>query len=372
MNDIKIASILIRKRREKGITQEELASYMGVSKAAVSKWEKEQSYPDITLLPQLATFFNVSLDELLGYSPQLTREDTWKLCRRLSADFTTSSFDDFMTECREVIKKYYSCFPLLYQIAVLLINHHLTAGTKEKQDEVAREAKALCQRIVSESGDALLSRDALYIQCYCSLMLETPDEVFTVLGESLRTQGMTADSLISQAFELAGNTSKAKETAQCGMYAHLMSLIGATLTYAKLSEDAFDTAETAFHKAMELICLYNVDKLDANTMGKAYLIGASLYSKHGYLEKALELLEKYTDLCFNLFFPYKLKGDSFFTDVDEWLDSDELGSSLNYDTKIVKQHMLHSLNAFPSLAALHDEPRYKSIVQKLTDYANAE
>ncbi len=69
MNEIRIAHILTQKRRSRGITQEELAEYMGVSKAAVSKWEKGQSYPDITLLPQLAAFFNISVDELLGYSP---------------------------------------------------------------------------------------------------------------------------------------------------------------------------------------------------------------------------------------------------------------------------------------------------------------
>lgn len=54
-------------RREKGITQEELASVLGVSNQAVSKWESAQCCPDITLLPELAKYFNVSVDKLLGY-----------------------------------------------------------------------------------------------------------------------------------------------------------------------------------------------------------------------------------------------------------------------------------------------------------------
>ena len=44
MKEIHIARTIIQKRREKGMTQDELASYMGVSKAAVSKWEIGQSY----------------------------------------------------------------------------------------------------------------------------------------------------------------------------------------------------------------------------------------------------------------------------------------------------------------------------------------
>ena len=49
MKEINIAQTIIDKRKEKGITQEDLAEYIGVSKASVSKWETGQSYPDITL-----------------------------------------------------------------------------------------------------------------------------------------------------------------------------------------------------------------------------------------------------------------------------------------------------------------------------------
>jgi len=38
------------------------------------KWETASTYPDIALLPKLAAFFNISIDELIGYEPQLTKE----------------------------------------------------------------------------------------------------------------------------------------------------------------------------------------------------------------------------------------------------------------------------------------------------------
>lgn len=78
MREINIAKVITSKRREKGLTQEELASYMGVSKASVSKWETGQSYPDIVFLPQLATFFNISMDQLMDYEPQMCKEDIRK------------------------------------------------------------------------------------------------------------------------------------------------------------------------------------------------------------------------------------------------------------------------------------------------------
>ena len=52
-------------RKEKGLTQEELAQHMGISPQAVSKWENDQTCPDISALPKLARLFGITVDELL-------------------------------------------------------------------------------------------------------------------------------------------------------------------------------------------------------------------------------------------------------------------------------------------------------------------
>ena len=53
-------------RRRAGLTQEQFAAELKVSRQAVSKWENDLSCPDIALLPQLARLFDVTTDELLG------------------------------------------------------------------------------------------------------------------------------------------------------------------------------------------------------------------------------------------------------------------------------------------------------------------
>ncbi len=55
-----------RLRREKNLTQETLAEFLGVTFQSVSNWERGESYPDITMLPEIASFFKVSIEELLG------------------------------------------------------------------------------------------------------------------------------------------------------------------------------------------------------------------------------------------------------------------------------------------------------------------
>ena len=63
--DMTIGKRIAHFRKEKGLTQEELAGHMGISPQAVSKWENDQTCPDISALPKLAKLFGVTVDELL-------------------------------------------------------------------------------------------------------------------------------------------------------------------------------------------------------------------------------------------------------------------------------------------------------------------
>ncbi len=67
-------------RRKRNLTQEKLAEFLGVSFQAVSKWERGDTYPDISMLPEIAGFFKVSVDELLGVNrAENEKEITTKL-----------------------------------------------------------------------------------------------------------------------------------------------------------------------------------------------------------------------------------------------------------------------------------------------------
>lgn len=119
-------------RREKGYTQEKLAEMLGVSTAAVSKWENGNSYPDITLLPQLAEIFDVSLDYLFSYdtAARKTIPEVIKEANRISKE---SNRDASIALIAKTLARYPNNEMLIFELA----RHKFTAsnykGKKERE-----------------------------------------------------------------------------------------------------------------------------------------------------------------------------------------------------------------------------------------------
>ena len=74
-----LATAIARLRRERGLTQEQLSTHLGVTAQAVSKWEHGQSVPDTVLLPTLAQVFGTSIDVLFGYVEQAKLTNPYEL-----------------------------------------------------------------------------------------------------------------------------------------------------------------------------------------------------------------------------------------------------------------------------------------------------
>ena len=66
---------IVQKRKQLGLTQDALAEKLGVTPQAVSKWENDQSCPDITMLPRLAEIFGITTDALLGITEDIPTKD---------------------------------------------------------------------------------------------------------------------------------------------------------------------------------------------------------------------------------------------------------------------------------------------------------
>ncbi len=248
MKEINLGRILIESRHKRGITQDELASYMGVSKAAVSKWETGTTYPDITLLPQLATYFNISIDELFGYEPQMTKEQIRDLYRKLAADFSTQPIEQVREQCREITRKYFSCFPLLYQIGSLYVNHSTLVEDKTAAKEMLEDASRLFERVKSETDNVDLAKQALNMEALCQFSLGNPQKVLNLLGEPDFSMTST-EPLLASAYHVLGNKKEARSILQVGIFQHTVVLMNLLSIYLGLCLDNMETFEETGRKA---------------------------------------------------------------------------------------------------------------------------
>lgn len=367
MREINIASVIVAKRKEKGLTQDALADYMGVTKASVSKWETAQSYPDITLLPQLATFFNISIDELMGYMPQMTADDIKRTYQKLSLDFSEKPFDSVYDSCQLIIKKYFACFPLLLKMALLLINHSMLTKGPERQIEVIKEAISLCERVRTESDDVWLVKQANSYEALGHLMVNEPIMVIDRLEDTIKPL-MADEMTLSYAYQQLGQTEKSKNVLQVSMYQHLLTILGFAPLYFQLVADDPQKFEEALERFIKLAKLFNVDRLNQNIMAQLYYAAAQIQAMAGNIENSLSLIEAYTEVCIAIKFPLEMKGDHFFDSIDGWLKELIDSEGVPRSEKVIKESMLIGLTQNPAFSMMKDDIRFKQCIYKINDY----
>ena len=167
--DILIGTMIKKLRRERGLTQEEVAAHIGVSYQAISKWERGDGYPDITLLPTLAHYFGVTIDELIGTEQIADRTEydainrEWQE-RHLRAKRTRDNalHQENIRLMRDALKRWPNDALLLVQLSTTL---ERIDGTAEEKRANLRESIMLQEQIL-RGEDSDVRSAALYNICF--------------------------------------------------------------------------------------------------------------------------------------------------------------------------------------------------------------
>ena len=104
-------------RLKKGLTQEQIACYLGVSTPAVNKWEKGNTYPDITLLPALARLLGTDLNTLLSFKDDLTNLEISNFADKIFEDASENGIDHAFEIAMNKIHEYPNCDQLTLAVA---------------------------------------------------------------------------------------------------------------------------------------------------------------------------------------------------------------------------------------------------------------
>ncbi len=162
-----INNVIREKRKEIGLTQEQLADYLGVSAPAVNKWEKGTTYPDISLLPALARLLKVDMNTLMCFHEGLTEQEIASFSKEAVDTIKLSGFKDGFDMLMEKIQEYPNCSELIHTAALLLDGSLLYygAGTPDREyyeDQITalyeRAAKGDDEQIREKSCFMLVSK----------------------------------------------------------------------------------------------------------------------------------------------------------------------------------------------------------------------
>ncbi len=359
MSEMKLGRNILCLRRERGITQDELAEYLGVSKSAVSKWETGNSYPDILLLPQLASLFNISVDQLIGYEPQLTKEAIRKIYQELAEALTGENKAEALEKSREYVKKYYSCFPFLLQVAVLYLNNCDLQADAVLQEETLE----LCRRVAEESRDAALIHDAVYVEAYVYLMTGRAAEALNVLGEDILPMAQDAE-LIAASYQLLGNPDRAKEIFLITAYQHLVFLIQDLINYMALCPGQKEVEDITLERLFAVAGAFQLDGLHATTSLSLSLIAATVYAGRKEKDRTLAALDRFVAVCQRDDI-LELHGDDYFYSLEKWFQDFSLGARAPREPKLVKASIVAALEQNPVFDFIRDDFRFRSCVEKL-------
>ena len=144
-----IGSTIKRLRREKDITQEQLAEYLGITSRAISQWECDRTSPDISQLPALCHIFDVSSDVLLGIDIEKNNEEIKKYLDTARDLCYQAKWEEYTAILREANKKFPRDYKIMHNLAEAIVNEYSRKGIKEYE-----EVFDLCNRILSECTDS--------------------------------------------------------------------------------------------------------------------------------------------------------------------------------------------------------------------------
>lgn len=371
MNRLNIADNIVQLRHNKKITQEQLAEFIGVTKASVSKWENSQSTPDITILPLLATFFDVTVDELLGYTPQLSKEQIQNLYQKFSEKFAECPFEEVMSETQGYVKRYYSCYPFLLQICILWLNHCKMAENGESQKEICLSIDRLCRHIKENCKDMRIHGNAVVLQTLVYFQLGRTQEIVDELEEFSASNrfGNQSSVLLAQAYAMLGKAEKADVFAQISMYDNVMNLLANAVCYLMIHTEHLSVCEETIKRIEQLAEIYSIADLNPNSLASFEYQAAICYLAHEEKQEALEHIDKYILCLFNLFSSAELylHGDAYFNRIEEWFDKEfDNGANAPRNRKVVLEEAKKTLEV-PPFTVLNGEPAFEKIKNRLKE-----
>jgi transcriptional regulator with XRE-family HTH domain len=295
---LEIGTNIRRLRREKNLTQEELAEIFGVSAQSVSRWESNACYPDLELLPTMADFFGTTVDRLLGVDEALEQTQVQAYQDRFQEAVSRGDVETCIAVAREGVASYPNNFFLLNMLMYTLFLAGDEDGNipewRENMLKYDKEITALGQRILKHCPDQDIRQEAAARLAFNHWLMGRPTEARQVC-QQLPSQRFCRENQIWRYVEESEQLAAVQNLIRGG--------------YGNLSAGLYQIMDSRLLPDQDLVMVFETQQALQNLMiqepvpdqayGNAQLRCrlAAAYVRMNQPENALEQLHRTADLA---------------------------------------------------------------------------
>lgn len=294
MDKLPIGEVIFKLRKEKGITQDQLGNFIGVSTAAVSKWESGISYPDITLLPILATFFNVSIDKLLNFKIELSDDEVMNIFSECEAAFSSGDLEEAIDKSKSYILKHSGSYYLKLRIGFLFSMYSWKGNNEEKHMSMIGYAIKLFESVAENCSRIDLVEAALFQLGALYSEIGEEDKAIGALNK-IHKSCCDPNDILASIYIQKGEIKKARELLQSKLLKSINDItlicIGLANSYLKDEKD-LNKVEKYYNLSIDVKKMLSPKGDSVLGVSIEYLNFAQAYLQFSEERKAIAMLQK--------------------------------------------------------------------------------
>ena len=351
--ELKLSENIRNLRKQRKLTQEQLAEILDVTTGSVHKWETGSSIPELRLILEMAVFFDCSVDALLGYA---VKDNSFCAIRQRLSELCRKGDPVALSEAEDTLKKYPNAFEIVFACASV----YRTFGMDQYRGDLLGRALELFEyslRLIAQNSDPSINESTVYGQIGGIYLSMGETEKGVEIMEKHNAGGMFDGDIGLTLSVVLGQSEKARPYLSRALRDSVFSLMNTVVGYAFVYSDTGDYVAlrdivTLGQDLMNsLRASEGTSILDKTNAGLLTLLShAELQSENTAL--AYELLKKAAALVrqFDTAPDFGIGSVRFATGVETWNVHDMLGGTARESVTFILERLRN-----PKLTSLWEE-----------------
>ena len=370
MNRLSLSDRILEERSRNHLTQEELARRLGVSKAAVSKWECCQSLPDIALLPKMASLFSITLDDLFGYEPVASEEKREEIVGQLQG-LLAKEPARAAEYAEQQVARHWSDSELLRAVGLVLYATaiELSAPDETERSDLADLAERILRRALQLDPDGPSTDFTLQALCMLLASEGKEGQADELIEKLVPAKPNTAAIILAGIAIRTGNPKGAETALKRQLLFSLLEVASCAQALAGVEGISAEELEDILVLAAAIQAPNGFEALSPTLVPIIRIALATQLVESGDGDRALDELERFVEdleRCCETF--ENPQNPPFFKPVDEflWQNGDEKADEARGEAAAsLRSSFVSSITSNESWGTLRGNPRFDAVVRRL-------